>query len=57
MNRRAGTYIVNGEVKIGVVVRAPVHDSLRTDRFHVLDVCIGTGDRNVEADVAVFTDT
>jgi hypothetical protein len=48
--------VVNGVVKVTIVLRAPVQDSLTTDCLCVLDVGIGTCNRHVKATVTLVPD-
>jgi hypothetical protein len=48
--------VVNGAIKVWVILRAPVQHGLRTDRLCIFDIGIGTSDRHVEAAIALIYD-
>jgi hypothetical protein len=48
--------VMNGEVKVTIILRAPVQNSLRTDCLCIFDAGIGTCDRHVEAAVVLVLD-
>lgn len=48
--------VVNGVLKVGIILRASVQNSLRTDRLRVLNVFISTRDCYIEAAIVLVHD-
>jgi hypothetical protein len=50
------TAVVNGVIKVGIILRAPVQNGLSADCFRGFDVGISASDRHVKAAFALIHD-